>query len=777
MSDLQQPMYGGARMNAASSTPAPVQTADVSTKPAQRALQNAQEFVSDVAHQYQRMKDFGEQTRLEGQMDTLATEFEQEMTKRLGFARGHELSFYDGDGMLKQSSLNTFVRNYEGKFRGLKGSFVSQEEAAKFGARQQDVMRRVQGRASELLLKGQIQESRQAFEAKLKLAEERKDWKGYEDAVMGGLNAGLLAPDQAELMKEEANKINLGQQFDNLAATNPSGAYDLLDSEGYKNLFSPAELESMRRGLAARRDSDANDFFKSFVLTKPDAGDGKKSKKEGGNALAQSGLFTANEIRWGTLMQAGKGGMVINEIRSEAIDEARSFDPSLSDEGMELAREKYMDKYLRYESIGISKEFLNRQWKAADDLRKTLMTPTLNVKDRLDLLQRSGLLQNQGAFNSVEQKFYNAAFDDSGKWDEGGEYYNRFLGEFDYGGKTGVDLYKKYISNARKKYSDGLKSQITERFNSWRENEGKDATQAEQQIKLVDLTRKITGNRDITFADDGPSLMDQARGWSAKAQKSKFDTLATKQGKAIPWDFSQQEPPIQRVSVGFDTTRKDLPDGILLPRSMMDGVKEGKDAVILTFDNKHLKAATVVGVCEGDSPQLTYAAAQRGRYDFRKSYDLDMRIIKEKEAQPLLRAQEAALPSGKSVKVNEAKLGGLAPYKQAFIDAGAKNGVDPKLLMAISLHETGGGTSSALRNKKNAMGISPNGGGPRSFETVEESIDYAARLLKQHYLNQGLTTIESIGGKYAPTGAENDPGNLNQYWAKGVRKYYNSISL
>lgn len=80
-------------MNTASSTPAPVQTADVSTKPAQRALQNAQEFVSDVAHQYQRMKDFGEQTRLEGQMDTLATEFEQEMTKRLGFARGHELSF------------------------------------------------------------------------------------------------------------------------------------------------------------------------------------------------------------------------------------------------------------------------------------------------------------------------------------------------------------------------------------------------------------------------------------------------------------------------------------------------------------------------------------------------------------------------------------------------------------------------------------------------------------------------------------------------------------
>ena len=155
-------------MNAASSTPAPVQMPDVSSKPVQRALQNAQEFVSDVAHQYQCMKDFGEQTRLEGRMNDLASEFEQEMTRRLGFARGHELSFYDRDGRLKESALNTFVRNYEGKFRELKGSFVSQEEAARFGARQQDVMRRLQGRASELMLKGQIQESRQAFEEGLK---------------------------------------------------------------------------------------------------------------------------------------------------------------------------------------------------------------------------------------------------------------------------------------------------------------------------------------------------------------------------------------------------------------------------------------------------------------------------------------------------------------------------------------------------------------------------------------------------------------------------------
>lgn len=447
---------------------------------------------------------------------------------------------------------------------------------------------------------------------------------------------------------------------------------------------------------------------------------------------------------------------------------------------MELKREKFMDKYLRYESIGISKDFLNRQWKAADDLRKSLKTPNLNVKDRLDVLEKSGLLQNQGAFNAAEQEFYNAAYDDSGKWNEGGEYYNRFLGEFDYGGKTGKDLYNRYIAEARKKYAAGLKAQITERFHSWRENEGKDATQAEQQAKLIGLTREITGNKDISFEDEGTSLMDQAREWSKTAQKSKFDTLVAKQGKAIPWDFSQQEPPMQRVSVGFDTSRKDLPDGILLPRSMMNGVKEGEDAVMLTFDNKHLKVATVVGVCEGDSPKLTYAAAQRWSYNAERSYSLDMRILKENEAQPLLKAQEAALPSGKSVKIKKSALGGLAPYEQAFIDAGKKYGMTPdqvKIAMSIAMHETGRGSSHAFRNKNNAMGISPNGGGPRSFGSVEEGIDYGMRNLKKNYFDKGLTTLEQIGAVYAPIGANNDPGNLNRYWTKGVRKSYDSISL
>ena len=758
-------------MNAASSTPAPVQMPDVSSKPVQRALQNAQEFVSDVAHQYQRMKDFGEQTRLEGRMNDLASEFEQEMTRRLGFARGHELSFYDRDGRLKESALNTFVRNYEGKFRELKGSFVSQEEASRFGARQQDVMRRLQGRASELVLKGQIQESRQAFEEGLKGDLDRGDYMTAKERYAQAHQAGIITETAMRNGISHVDKSGALHHFKNLAATNPGGAYDLLWSEEYRNKFSPAELEEMRRGLAAGRDKASHDFFRSFVLTVPES----SNKKKRANELAQSGNYTAQEIRWGVFMQAGRGGEVIDEIRAAAIAEARAFNPSLSDEGMELSREKYIDKYLgRYENAGITKEFLNRQWSEAEKIRKTLKTPDLDVDSRLYLLEKRGLLLNQGAFNAENQPYSNKE-----GWESGGKFRDEFMGQL---GLTGTEdaekAMSKYMAYARAVHADGLRAQIKERFNSWRENEGKEATQAEQQVKLISLTREITGNSNVSFEDEGPSLMDQAREWSYRAQQNKFDVWKAKQGEVVELSGTQQQEPLQRVSVGFDTTRKDLPDGILLPRSMMEGVREGEDAVVLTYDNKHLKVVRVVGVCDGDTPQLTYAAARRGNYNLNKSYELDMRILRESEARPLLEAQEAALPAGKSVKLNKSALGGLAPYKQAFIDAGRKYGMTPdqvKIGMAIAMHETGKGTSSAFRNKNNSMGISPNGGGPRSFGSVEEGIDYGMRNLQRDFFDKGLTTIEQIGAVYAPIGADNDPRNLNQHWVKGVRKYRSSL--
>lgn len=104
---------------------------------------------------------------------------------------------------------------------------------------------------------------------------------------------------------------------------------------------------------------------------------------------------------------------------------------------------------------------------------------------------------------------------------------------------------------------------------------------------------------------------------------------------------------------------------------------------------------------------------------------------------------------------------------QAFIDAGKKNGVDPVLAAAIAIHETGHGKSNAVRNKNNPGGLmDPSTGWStlQVFPTLDAGIDAMIRNLFRNFISKGLTTPETIGPKYAPIGAANDPGGLNKFW-------------
>ena len=117
----------------------------------------------------------------------------------------------------------------------------------------------------------------------------------------------------------------------------------------------------------------------------------------------------------------------------------------------------------------------------------------------------------------------------------------------------------------------------------------------------------------------------------------------------------------------------------------------------------------------------------------------------------------------------------LKPYAKTFEEEGRKHGLDPAFLASIAMLETGGGTSSAFRNKRNAMGVS-NSKGPISFKRVEDSIARMARVLanpKGPY--RGATTIPQIGAVYAPPGAGNDPRKTNSYWPTGVSKFYRQL--
>ena len=124
----------------------------------------------------------------------------------------------------------------------------------------------------------------------------------------------------------------------------------------------------------------------------------------------------------------------------------------------------------------------------------------------------------------------------------------------------------------------------------------------------------------------------------------------------------------------------------------------------------------------------------------------------------------------------EQKLGGkLAGTAKDFIAAGQKFDLNPLFLASIAMHETGNGTSRAIREKNNVAGMmGPNG--LRTYATMQESIEAMASNLRRNYLNKGLTTISEIGNKYAPVGASNDPTGLNNHWVSGVTKKLNSFT-
>ena len=106
-------------------------------------------------------------------------------------------------------------------------------------------------------------------------------------------------------------------------------------------------------------------------------------------------------------------------------------------------------------------------------------------------------------------------------------------------------------------------------------------------------------------------------------------------------------------------------------------------------------------------------------------------------------------------------------------------GLDYKLAIAISKHETGSYTSVAFKEKNNVGGMMYWNGSKsvlKSFNTLDEGIEAFVKNLKINYIDLGLNTIETIQKKYAPINAGNDPKGLNKYWVSGVSRYYEELN-
>lgn len=118
--------------------------------------------------------------------------------------------------------------------------------------------------------------------------------------------------------------------------------------------------------------------------------------------------------------------------------------------------------------------------------------------------------------------------------------------------------------------------------------------------------------------------------------------------------------------------------------------------------------------------------------------------------------------------------GVLSSYGSVIIEKSKKHGIDPVLFASIAFHESGFGTSDAIKNKNNPGGLMGKNG-LMVFSTLDDGLESMARTLHNRIINDGLTTIEKLGSVYAPVGASNDPNGLNNHWVPNVTKIVSDL--
>ncbi|MBI2683897.1 MAG: C40 family peptidase [Actinobacteria bacterium] len=111
----------------------------------------------------------------------------------------------------------------------------------------------------------------------------------------------------------------------------------------------------------------------------------------------------------------------------------------------------------------------------------------------------------------------------------------------------------------------------------------------------------------------------------------------------------------------------------------------------------------------------------------------------------------------------------LAGLGTVFVSAAANVSIDPRLLVAISGAETSFATYRPAQAIRNPFGLGPN----ITYPGYEAAIVAAAENLGGRlYKGDGRFTIATIQPRWAPSGASNDPTNLNSNWVRNVSRYY-----
>lgn len=104
---------------------------------------------------------------------------------------------------------------------------------------------------------------------------------------------------------------------------------------------------------------------------------------------------------------------------------------------------------------------------------------------------------------------------------------------------------------------------------------------------------------------------------------------------------------------------------------------------------------------------------------------------------------------------------------EAIVKMEEEYNINGLFCLAVCGLESGSGTSYAAREYNNLFGLMANSGNLMKFETIDDCIMYWGKLIRNNYVDYGLTSIGSIQGKYCP-------GSTS--WAPDVRWLFSTYA-
>ena len=118
-----------------------------------------------------------------------------------------------------------------------------------------------------------------------------------------------------------------------------------------------------------------------------------------------------------------------------------------------------------------------------------------------------------------------------------------------------------------------------------------------------------------------------------------------------------------------------------------------------------------------------------------------------------------------SKKLDKSLGGILAGHGKTIAEHSLKVGVDPYIVTAIMMHETGNGTSRIANSCYNFGGQKGSGcGAYKRYGSVDEGLKGMIDNLYNNYYAHGLKTVEAIGPRYAESSSW--VGMINWYIGK-----------